>query len=167
MTNQDVVDSLAVRGTEELFAAYGVDLARQDRPVVDANDEVAFAGVIGFTGPSMRGTLVLAPTRSLLARSHLGSPCALRDWVGELANQLIGRVKNQLRLYAVEIYVTTPAVVKGQCLAPVPRGDATGYCFHGSPGAVSVWLDVEIADGIALVKKDIQTGPTEGDTIIF
>lgn len=162
---RETFDSIVARSVEELFAAYRVQLV----PVtgVTSAEEVAFAGVIGFTGHNIRGTLVLAPTRSLLESSHQASPAALGDWAGELANQLLGRIKNRLRGYGVEIHVTTPVILRGISLAPLPRGDLGPYCFTGPAGSLSVWFDVEVGEELRLVPCDVPTGPREGDAVIF
>ena len=168
MNNQQIVDAIVVRSTEELFAAYEVKVAEQVEPALDPGDDILFAGIIGFTGKSMRGTLVLAPTRTLLERSHHGSPCEFRDWAGELANQLLGRIKNQLRRYGVEVEVTTPVIVKGQYLASVPRIDRKAlHCFAASPGNVSLWFDAELAPGLGLELREVQSGIREGEAILF
>lgn len=165
--NQQVVDSIVVRSTEELFAAYEVKVARQPEASLLAADEILYAGVVGFTGASMRGTLVLAPTRKLLERSYLGMSCEFRDWAGELANQLVGRIKNQLRRYGVEVHATTPVILQGQVLASAPRGALSLHCFAASPGNVSVWFDAEVADGVVLHASAAAEGPGEGETILF
>jgi chemotaxis protein CheX len=165
--NQEIVNSIVVQVTEELFAAYEVKVQEQAEPAGDPGDEVLFAGVIGFTGSAMRGTLVLAPTRKLLERSHATTRCEFRDWAGELANQLLGRIKNRLRAYGVEIHVSTPVLLKGTYLASIPRGELSLRCFAASPGNVSVWFDAEVSDGICFAEPEPQNGPSEGDTIIF
>ena len=164
MSNQRVVDSIVVGCTEELFAAYGVRLARRQAP--SPGEEVIFVGVVGFTSEVMRGALLLAPTRTPLARSYKGGPCELRDWAGELANQLLGRIKNRLFTYGVEISVSTPVVIKGNCLAPVPRGELVPYMFDGRPGEVAVLFDAELRDGLQLAPRNLVV-PNEGDTILF
>jgi hypothetical protein len=165
--NQAIVDSIVVRVTEELFAAYEVKVLEQPEPSSDPGDEVPYAGVIGFTGDAMRGTLVLAPTRKLLERSYSALPCEFRDWAGELANQLLGRIKNSLRAYGIEIHASTPVILKGTYLASVPRGELSLRCFAASPGNVSVWFDAEVEDGTALAEHESPEGPREGDTILF
>lgn len=168
MNNQQIVDALVVRSTEELFAAYQVKVAEQVEPAEVPGDDILFAGVIGFTGKNMRGTLVLAPTRTMLERSHQGENCEFRDWAGELANQLLGRIKNQLRRYGIDIEVTTPVIVKGQYLASVPRIDRKAlHSFAASPGNVSVWFDAELAPGVVLVLREVPSGPREGEAVLF
>jgi chemotaxis protein CheX len=166
--NQELIAELVVRSTEELFAAYEVEVEVSRRPGTNSEsaDEV-FAGVIGFTGDSMRGTLVLAPTRALLERSHRGLSCELRDWAGELANQLLGRIKNRLRGVGIEIHVTTPVVLRGHYIVPTPRGDGSLQCVATSPGKVMVWFDGEVEPGTVLALRVVESGPIEGESVIF
>lgn len=165
-TNQEIVDSVVVDATQDLFAAYDVKVAKQAHRGAHMADDVLYAGVIGFTGP-LRGTLVLAPTRTLLERSRQGSPFEYRDWAGELANQLLGRIKNRLRGHGAEIHATTPVVLKGHYFASFPKVDLSLHCFAAAPGNVSVWFDAELADGLTLLARDVQTGLREGEAILF
>ena len=166
--HQEIVSTIVVQVTQELFNAYDVHVQQRGEPCQDDADEILFAGVVGFTGRSMRGTLVFAPTRTLLERSHPTLPCEFRDWAGELANQLLGRIKNRLRAHGVDIYASTPVVLRGHYLASVPRGEMSLRCFAASPGHLQVWFDAELEEGVSLTRPaPAEDGPREGDTILF
>ena len=123
-------EQVAASACEELFARYGVTVRRAtdgDEPV---SPDFLLCSVIGFTGRDVRGTLVLALTEELSGMSNpvvglergRGNPRLIqRDWVGELSNQLLGRIKIELLRCGVEIYLNLPAVLLGQHLAPLPR----------------------------------------------
>lgn len=167
MSNRQILEDFMVRGSEELFAAYGVQVARVDRaPASSADEPVAFAGIIGFTGNDARGTLVLAPSQRLLKSSQPTADGHDRDWVGELANQLLGRVKNQLLSCGVEIHMTTPVVIKGQHLSPVPREELQPLWFVGDGVQLAVWLDIELTAGKRLEIGESST-PGEGEAFLF
>src|SRR4051812_35288989 len=114
------VASLASSSCVDLFEAYGVPIAPNFVPW-QKNDERMFCGVIGFVGARIRGTCLLAGTRAPLEGS-CPEGGRLRDWVGELANQLVGRLKTKLLARGVPTIVTTPAVLSGIRLEPIPRG---------------------------------------------
>ena len=162
-----IVHSVVVRVTQALFSAYEVRVEEQAAPTIDPSDDVPYAAVLGFTGKDMKGTLVLAPTRVLLARSHLGLPCEFRDWSGELANQLLGRIKNELLPYGIEIFASTPVTMRGHYLASIPRCEQSLRCFAASPGNVSVWFDAELSAGVSFGEPRGESVPREGDTILF
>src|SRR5205809_4308547 len=89
---QKLVEGFAHDACASLFEAYGVAL--QDvEPGMPPSDRLVLTAVIGFTGPGLRGTCILASTEQPLSRSNPVSG-SLRDWIAELSNQLIGRVKN-------------------------------------------------------------------------
>ena len=165
MSNQEIIDSIVVGSTEQLFGAYGLGLTRADRVPPGNEQAVAFAGIVGFTGANLRGTLVLAATSELLTQFHKAASTD-RDWTGELANQLLGRIKNQLLGCGIEIYVTTPVVIRGQHLAPVPRGELQPYRFGSGGHTLVVWFEAEIGEGVTLRPGEAAV-PTEGDTFLF
>ena len=59
------------------------------------SDEVMFSGVMGFVGDSVRGTCLLAAPQGTV-QAAAPKDAGARDWVGELANQLVGRLKAKL-----------------------------------------------------------------------
>src|SRR5262249_12789054 len=114
--------------------------------------------VIGFSGKDIRGTLVMALTDRLPGlsnpvqnqmRSAAGDPTN-RDWVGELSNQLLGRVKIELLRCGVEIYLNLPAVLRGKHLAPLPRHELKPLKFSLQGGAIAVWIEVETRAGFKI-----------------
>src|SRR5262245_21945203 len=138
---QAEIGDVVAASTLELFAAYGVELYTPQDP--DREAAVAFAAVIGFTGEALRGTLLLAPECAVLERTQQVAGSSNRDWVGELANQLLGRVKNHLLRYGVEIHVTIPLVLRGERIAPSARGEIVPHVYDAAPGDVRVWFDFE------------------------
>src|SRR4030095_1236237 len=101
--NNKSIDDLVYNCSCELFAAYQLHV--EPRPLADfpPPEELALCGVMGFGGKQMRGALVLATTREPLERTNPGGLTSQRDWICELANQLMGRVKNRLLAVGVEI----------------------------------------------------------------
>src|ERR1043165_2096981 len=99
---QNIVESFAKEACLSLFEAYGVPLQVID-PEAPLSNPVVLTGAIGFTGPSMRGTCIRASTEGPLKQSNPTNG-SLRDWTAELANQLVGRVKNHLLRGGAEVY---------------------------------------------------------------
>lgn len=127
-----------------LFEIYGVELT-----AIGADQNVKLGkfdicGVVPFTGERLLGTVMLAATEKLLTRCHPQSVFS-REWVGELTNQLIGRLKNTLSAQgAGTIYFGTPGVVRGAFIAG-PEDDMGGapipLRFEADGEPVCVWLD--------------------------
>jgi hypothetical protein len=144
---QPLFDAAAAEAVPELFSTYGIELARIEQEV---RPPISFVtcGVIGFSGPVVRGALVVALTGGLAEKTNpVGVSGNLRDWVGELANQLLGRIKLALLDHGVDIYLNLPAVLKGEHLAPIPRRIVQPMAFAASEGVVGVWLEIEDRDG--------------------
>lgn len=162
----DHLRALAARATTELFGDYGVALRPADGG--PRRDEVLYCGVIGFTGQGIAGSLVLAGTGPTLA---LSNPVAgpRRDWAGELANQLAGRLKNLLLREGVELRITTPVVLRGRQLAlgASPEDEPVPAFFEGPTGSVVLWLDVEAEPGFARRPEASVTPLDEGTAVLF
>lgn len=114
------IDGLVVSCTEALFTSMGLPL--EHLGVVDdaAAPQHQTLGIMGFGGVQMRGALLLSADVAALAGTHpvTTSRAAvpeeeLRDWSGELANQLLGRIKNQLLSYGLVIQLSTPTTISG------------------------------------------------------
>jgi CheY-specific phosphatase CheX len=164
---QSLVEGFAREACESLFRAYGVGLEGVD-PDATSEERLVLGSVIGFTGPTLRGTCILAATELPLRRSN---PVAgsLRNWMAELANQLVGRIKNQLLSHgAEEVYVTTPVVMRGEHLAPLPRFVLKPQAFAASVGGtVLLWVEVEADPEFRLSLSPQDPPASEGDALLF
>ncbi len=150
----------------DLFQAYGVPLDEVD-PNSPSDATLLLTAVIGFTGPGLRGTCILASTEHPLKQSN---PIAgsLRDWIAELSNQLVGRIKNQLLRYGAEVYVTTPVVMRGEHLAPLPRFVLQPQAFTTSEGGrVFLWVEVEATADFQLSATPLAIPAEEGEALLF
>jgi CheY-specific phosphatase CheX len=164
---QKVVEAFASEACVSLFHAYEVSLT-----AVDAEAPLAFpivlTGVIGFTGPGLRGTCIVASTEGPLRQSN-PTDGSLRDWIAELANQLVGRVKNHLLRGGADVYVTTPVVMRGEHLAPLPRFVLKPQAFATPEGGrVFLWVEVEAKPDFELSEVRQSSAPVaEGDALLF
>jgi CheY-specific phosphatase CheX len=157
------IQSLAGAACVELMEAYGVALAPSSG--WGDSDEVMFSGVMGFVGDSVRGTCLLAAPRAAV-EAAAPNGAAARDWVGELSNQLVGRLKGKLLARGATIALSTPVVVRGVKLSPLPRTDVEPVVFQSPGGKVLVWLEVEVEDGFQLGEERALQA-TEGELLVF
>jgi hypothetical protein len=163
---QQLVDGIVRAVCIDLFRAYGVAL-QETHPPAELEPGLAYCGVVGFAGPSVRGTCLLATTEGPLVQSDPVRG-ASRDWIGELVNQLVGRVKNRVLAHGLEFYVTTPVVIRGQHIAPLPHRVQEPLAFAGANGYVLVWIEVEtIADFVPSEAQRPIDAASEGDTLLF
>jgi hypothetical protein len=105
--------------------------------------------VIGFVGNNLRATCLIAANHGVLQTS-CPAGCQLKDWVGELANQLAGRLKMKLLAHGVEIALTTPLTLSGVRLQPLPRGDFQPLAYVAASGFFVTWLEIEATEDFAL-----------------
>jgi hypothetical protein len=143
------VEVLAAEACVELLAAYGVTLT--PRPPVwnqSPEDSILF-GIMGFVGDQLRATCLLGMNQGLL--EAIRPPGArIRDWLGELSNQLLGRLKMKLTARGLNVALTTPLALSGVRLTPLPRAGVGPMVFTSAQGPVLVWLEMEAEAGVAL-----------------
>ena len=158
------IETVVAECCVELFSAYGVEITQ----VLDSRNDsnLAFCGVIGFTGQDMRGSLLLACSREPLTLAG-DNVHGIRDWLAELANQMLGRIKNRLITLGTVIYCSTPIILRGQHLAPLDN-QPRSHLFHANGGIVSVWFDVDMRSDLVLATTaDPSACVREGETLLF
>jgi hypothetical protein len=151
-----------------LFSAYEVPLEPLDGKANQTRCELDVIGIVGFSGRQFVGTLVLGATNEPLRRS-MPRDGSVRDWIRELANQLLGRIKNRVCSRGIEICARLPAVVSGDHLAPVTwRPDFEPLRFAALGGRVCFWIELDAQREITM-KHSIgqEEFPSEGEVILF
>ena len=159
------VGAIAEQACQQLFQAYGVDLKPTSEPW-GAVGERQLCGIIGFVGRRLRGTCVLAGSEAPIIASCPASG-GTRDWVGELANQLAGRLKAKFLALGVEVHLTTPVVLSGMRLEPLPTRNHERRLFATDDGQVMVWIEVDSPEGIVLGSEHPFPHGGEGDILLF
>ena len=159
---------MAFEAGMSLFSAYDVSLEPSDLDTFRRNSDVNLLSVIGFAGKEISGTLVLGATREPLARSK-PNRASDRDWIAELANQLLGRIKNKILRRGIVFYAMPPAVVSGEHLAPVVSGADFRPCVFTTPGGiVCLWIELHLAGDLQPDPSVAEDGiPDEGDLLLF
>lgn len=111
---EDVIDVKVKEACVELFQAYDHKISFSSKKTVLGGDLSGWAGMIGFYGHKLRGTLTLLLKDDVLKAT--GPSHDMSDWVAELSNQLLGRIKRKLRSYEVELWASTPLAISGDHL---------------------------------------------------
>jgi hypothetical protein len=167
------IDSLVQSALVELFAAYDVAVAplprlnQQRAPSVpDVSAAVTFTQR-GRFGPPGRITLSL-PSTLLEVMMKNGGSSLKSDWTRELANQLIGRIKNRLLQFSARIEVGVSSGMDSKALQNhlSQVGGARVYAGRTLRGEVLVTLE-----GMPNESQLSYVGPvnvaSEGSTILF
>lgn len=169
-----VSEEILCESAVELFEEYGKAIARCEAGTSDsASRGLVLGAAIGFTGEFVRGALAIAIDEELavaldpLAGQRKSDRGSL-DWIGELANQMLGRVKNKLLSYNVEIGLSTPIVIEGAKLRMfgiVSKG--MELSFQSGDHFADVWWDAEVDPVLVLSKEDAPDVQLEGEMLLF
>lgn len=163
---QRAIEDMAEEACLSLFDAYGVRLEIGKSDKVAASDGRSLSGIIGFTGQTITGMCLVDATEAPLAASN-PTGGSLRDWVAELSNQLAGRLKHKLLAMGVEVYITTPIVLRATRIEPLPRTSMMPRIFHTDNGLVKLWVEVETSPDFQMVPGAAEEAVAEGETLLF
>ena len=145
---------------------------------MDSSVNVTYASVIGYSGDQVKGSMVISCERELLDKSHpnhaMGMPVGdpeIIDWIGEIANQMLGRIKNKLSSAGVKFAMGTPTTVTGKSMQITPPKDcfALSLVYKGPMKDFQIYLLTVIEPSVTLkaVESSAATTASEGASILF
>jgi hypothetical protein len=154
----------------DLFASYGLRffVAQAGTDAAVASPPVGLLGVCGFGGPSLTGHVILGASDGTLSRSN-STRSSRDDWMAELANQFLGRIKNQLLRSGIHVQRVPPVVIKGAAVsfAETAAGGASLRLADGKDW-VLIRLDSQPSTDHALPTEELATDVMrEGDMVLF
>jgi chemotaxis protein CheX len=178
-----VLDDLLTDCTLKLFDSTGYSLrsagtCSEDGPVLPGD---AIAAVIGYVAENdLRGALAVIASPAAVVASRPEAIRALvpvpaeeevRDWAGELSNQLLGRLKNQLLKRGIIFELATPITIfASELRMPMRRATYGSWLrFDGPDGTVAVRFALHTPGGWELPAIDESAGPgqEEGEMLLF
>jgi chemotaxis protein CheX len=163
MNRDDLLRERLTEKARELFSAYGVTCTE----VTERTDEDQLCAVLGFTGDTLRGSVVVVATAAALTASNPiagGSPSA---WVSELTNQLVGRFKNDLLRYGVDVMMSIPVVLTAKRIVAVSGHEIRPIQLGVGAGTLTMWLEAEGDAQLAEIPMPDQQVAAEGDLMLF
>ncbi len=180
-SNRNVLYEHLVGCAKDVLNAY--DLA-VDSVEVDAQalPDPKLAAVICFGGDGVHGELVLVAPVAVVRASYpvpaeqraTVTDASVQDWVGELVNQLLGRLKRKLLISGLDIETGLPRATSVERLARHTGATDGSYSLHlcahaGKNALVAVWLDTVVPDHIDLARPCglAQATLAEGDVLLF
>jgi hypothetical protein len=146
------IAGLAVESCVALWRDYAIELTPSSYNPDESSEDPMLFGAIGFVGESLRATCLLGAHRRLLQASGRAENQP-RDWIAELSNQLMGRIKMRLLGCGVTVKLTTPLALSGIRLRPLPRLGQSPLGFSSAFGPVVVWLELESERGFVLPEE--------------
>jgi len=157
-----------------LFQAYGLPLAPLPRGAFRRAASIPeVSSTIPFTSSarsSSRGRLTLSIPKPVL--EHMtedpARPLGHADWARELANQLMGRIKNRLLHFSVQLTLGLPSDMDPQRLEELLQESRTLRVYAGRTLRGQVLATLE---GMPKESELVYVGPggvaAEGDAILF
>ena len=109
-----------------------VDVKSTEVADIQVTSKASVVATLGFTGNLVKGTLLIVGRTDSLRTTHpmtaMGADVTdndLSDWGGEISNQVLGRFKNAMLPYGIDLKMSVPSVVRGteMQLAGVQGGD--------------------------------------------
>jgi hypothetical protein len=166
------LDTIIQSSTVDLFHACSVAVAPLERSgaSIKATGADRLLGTIEFNSPSMKGSVTLSVPGLLFAIAVAGGERkpSSSDWIRELTNQLVGRVKRRLAQFQVSLQAGLPSLPTQDRLRRLQSGSSSPnvYEFRALRGEIIVVLDATI-DYSALRYSGTLKLPNEGDIILF
>lgn len=152
----------AHRSSIKRILAEAVETALEHFPVTEMTQDEAdhlpetlLVSILGFSSDNMRGTLVLGCDEEFLKHSCPGLngdeediKAYINDWIGELSNLIMGRVKNQLLPYGIAIRLNPPSISESS--------DSIFTSYSNSKPSETLWFGNDGGEAICtLIACDI------------
>jgi hypothetical protein len=135
----------------------------------------SLVAAIDFSGKELRGTVVFRATPSVVAetfrvmgggQSHTLDVPDAADWICELVNQLVGRIKNKLRPYRVSFTVNVPRLLAALPAEKLERSVRSRFVCDR--GVFAGYLEVLVSPGFAFEQPTPDGSlPEEGELVLF
>jgi len=166
--NNDVLSGVVSDCVYKVFEAYDTDL--EEAPKEDPGHEVV--AVIGYAADEVRGGMALGISKKLAEMTMPTPDTPLYDWAGELANQILGRVRNKMLAYQIDVQISTPVVLHGLGVQVAPPGHTgvkiASYRHKDTQDIVQVLLEARFEEGFSLPEPVEEDGAVdEGEMLLF
>jgi chemotaxis phosphatase CheX-like protein len=174
--DREIITALVVEACRQMLASNGEPFEEQPEEGPAGDWRSLLAATVGLSGLGVRGALVVAGRSPFFRQSYppeLGVPgdAQLVDWAGEMANRLLGRIKNRVAAHGLDFSLSMPTVVRGYRvhLQSTEQALEVRRRFAIQGEVVDVYFDIERNDGGALLAPNgSPTSSTlEGDGVLF
>ena len=175
---REVVETLFESATKEVFSPLGLRLERVSHDARICDKQITGDSVLSVLSASGNGIKILSSINAnfstlsaLFPHSDIPSSDELRDWCGEMNNQLVGAAKNRLLAYDCKVLMGLPTLIQGENLASVNSADAivSKRSFQSERGEIITYLSTVIDSGFAILDEPDEslTGLTQGGELDF
>ncbi len=151
----------------ELLECY-VDKTLSTTSKEASTTEHDLSAIVGFCDEFFRGSVALSSTNRIVESQFHVSSADAPDWLGEMCNQLVGRLKNKLSVFGLQPKLSTPTSVSGRLLKVCSLvGDACAVRIHWDGGDFTAQMALELDDELVLVAREELEPMTEGSMHLF
>lgn len=166
------IDTLLKKYLEQSALELFADIGAQFEPIEYTVPLPDVTAIVGIAGPSVAGSIALCTSATALtALAKLGQASMPEDWLGELANQLVGRFKRKVTSHGVAFSLGTPTIVAGEKLHVVvgrAREEGLRSRLTSSFGDVEVWMEFELREGCEITADATDNGALmEGEAVLL
>ena len=174
-----ILDTIITESVQEMTGStVGMESYKVAAVAAGSQSEVnaAVASVIGFSGEKIKGSLAVSSEKTLLDKSHpnhaIGMPVAeadLSDWSGEIANLILGRIKNKISNVGTTFSMATPTNVVGKRMQiSTPKdGGSLQVTVDGPFGQMTVFFLATLDPTLVLDGSKATDTAKEGEAILF
>ena len=167
------IDTILQSSTVELFHSQGVAVAPL-RPCALGSQRrfYEWVGLIHFDAQNLSGVLTVSTPMPVWSSREAGAATAdsetLADWHREIANQLMGRIKNRLLKFQLVLNPRLPSALSGAALELHRKRSASEilYRFRALRGDILVVVDAPLDRAILAYSGEMQVA-REGELILF
>lgn len=133
-------------------------------PIAGTTDDTC-ATLVRFGEERVWGSSLLVADEATLRDLAAGEVDDLFDWLGELNNQLVGRMKNRLIRWTPHLQISMPVPVVGFVKG---RGATAGWEVVWDGGRLTACLGVTVTPGVTLAADEPATAAAaEGSLVLF
>lgn len=175
---REVVESLFENASKEVFSPTGLTLDKVTHDASICDKQIIGDSVLSVLSASGNGIKILSSInvnfttlKNLFPHGDSPTNDELRDWCGELNNQLVGAAKNKMLAYDCKVLMGLPTLIQGENLASVNSSDAvvSKRTFVCSGGEIITYLSTCIHKGFEIRDEPDEslTGLTAGGELAF
>jgi hypothetical protein len=175
-SNQARLADILSQCTSELLADLGARPERTEPRRQPPSTGQGIAAFSGFGNSELRGSFTLVGPSELFARLHplppTMTPRDLADWACELVNQSVGRFRNRLLAYGVNVALSVPqsALAERLRLSSSLRPAPAPIRFSIDDMVLEGWLELEMESGFRLAENpsaEQAVALREGSIVLF
>lgn len=137
-------------------------------PEVDPSIEASMTSIVGLSSPDVSASVAIITSDESIASLSQGLDVCPADWLGELGNQLGGRLKNKMNCYGLSPNLSTPTTVRGRFLHVTSTADSSFEVTIRFKGGVAIaQLTLDIDPELELVESFEGCTLSEGSLELF